>query len=185
MAIDLGPGLSGQKPARRSRLAWLTAGPLWMARRTGEMAGASEIRSGYGLLRGLGGAIRRGPARQSGPVADARGYLDPVATAFNMGITEFELEKRWKERRRQTARVAWGCFAAGWIALLLWVWQMVAMPTGGGGRFWAAVQFLPFCAAFFVLAFRNAWANWQLRTRRLAPAGAYLRTAGGFWPRGG
>ena len=62
---------------------------------------------------------------------------------------------------------------------------MVAMPTGGGGRFWAAVQFLPFCAAFFVLAFRNAWANWQLRTRRLAPAGAYLRTAEGFWPRGG
>ena len=101
-----------------------------------------------------------------------------------MGLTAFELKRRWLRRRRQTARVAWGCFAAGWAALGLWTWQMMAMPAEQG-RFWAAVQFLPFCAAFFVLAFRNAWANWQLRTRRLGSAGEYLRSADRFWPSAG
>ena len=51
--------------------------------------------------------------------------------------------RRWLRRRRQTARVAWGCFAAGWAALGLWTWQMTVLPAGQG-RFWAAVQFLPF-----------------------------------------
>jgi hypothetical protein len=96
----------------------------------------------------------------------------------------FVLTRRWLRRRGQTARVAWGCFAAGWAALGLWTWQMTVLPAGQG-RFWAAVQFLPFCAAFYVLAFRNAWANWQLRTRRLGSAGEYLRSADRFWPSAG
>ena len=184
MAIDLGPGLQGDHPGSRRRFGWLLAGPRWAARRAAETTGVAEIRSGYGLVRGLVAAIRREPAPVRGPIADEDGRLDPGAPAFAMGLTECELKRRWLRRRRQTARVAWGCFAAGWAALGLWTWQMTVLPAGQG-RFWAAVQFLPFCAAFFVLAFRNAWANWQLRTRRLGSAGEYLRSADRFWPSAG
>jgi hypothetical protein len=35
---------------------------------------------------------------------------------------------------------------------------------------------------FFLLAFKNAWLNWQLRTRRFGSAMEYLTTAEHFWP---
>ena len=40
----------------------------------------------------------------------------------------------------------------------------------------------PFCAVFFLLAFKNAWQNWQLRTGRLGSALDYLTTTERFWP---
>jgi len=46
----------------------------------------------------------------------------------------------------------------------------------------AGLEFVPFCGLFFLLAFKNAWQNWQLRRRRLGSAMEYLTTGEPFWP---
>ena len=181
MSIDLGPGLRDVTKEPRRGMSWMLAGPRWVLRRSGEAAGTREIRGGARLIRHLAAVLRRGQPAGAGPVADENGRLDAAATAFVMGISENELRRIWAVRRKQSARVAWGCFAAGWGFLALWAWQAMGTPWTQE-RVWAAVQFLPFCAAFFVLSFRSAWQNWQLRTGQLGSAGDYLRTAEPFWP---
>ena len=184
MTIDLGPGLRPGTGEPRRRLSWLLAGPRWALRRSGEAAGVGEIRGGARLIRHLAVNLRRGGPAAPAPVADEDGRLDVAATAFVMGVPEAELRRLFAIRRRQSARVAWGSFAAGWGFLGLWCWQALGTPWSHE-RIWAAIQFLPFCAAFFVLSFRSAWQNWQLRTGRLGSAGDYLRTTEPFWPRAG
>jgi hypothetical protein len=47
----------------------------------------------------------------------------------------------------------------------------------------ATLTFLPLCTLFFLLAFKSAWMNWQLRTRRLGSPVAFLTTTEPFLPR--
>jgi hypothetical protein len=184
MAINLGPGLKEPTKERRQRFSWVLAGPRWPLQRTGEAMGACEIRGGARLIGELAAALRRSKPEAAGPITDEDGHLDIAETAFTMGISERELQQLRAARRNQTARVAWGCFVAAWAFLGLWAWQAMGTPWSQE-RVWAAVQFLPFCAAFFVLAFRSAWQNWQLRTGNLGSASTYLRTAEPFWPSAG
>jgi hypothetical protein len=44
------------------------------------------------------------------------------------------------------------------------------------------LEFIPFCAIFFLVAFRNAHVNWQLRIGHLGSPAAYLRSPEPFWP---
>jgi len=46
-----------------------------------------------------------------------------------------------------------------------------------------AVEFLPFCALFFLLAFYNALLNFQIRIGRTASWREYLSTKEPFLPR--
>jgi len=184
MAINLGPGLQKPVQVRQQRFSWMLAGPRWVRRRTGEAIGAREVRGGARLIGELAAALRRSRPEGTGPITDQDGRLDVAATAFTMGISEQELQQLRAARRKQTWRLAWGCFAAAWAFLGLWAWQAMSTPWSQE-RVWAAVQFLPFCAAFFVLAFRSAWQNWQLRTGNLGSAGTYLRTTEPFWPSAG
>ena len=182
MAIELGP----PRPPGRKGGTWrrigrgLLAGPRWLGRRSAEAAGAEELVKGAGLIRELAERLRRRQER-AGPIVRFDGIVDVRATAFLMGLSEFELEERWEVRRRQTARLAWGCFLLGSIFLALWVWQTIAAPWGAG-RLLGALQVVSFCGVLFLLAFRSAWQNWQLRTRRIGSIREYLRTEEGFWP---
>lgn len=184
MDINLKPNLQEPVKERRQRLSWVLAAPRWALRRTGEAVGAREIRGGARLIGDLAAALRRSRPEGAGPIADEDGRLDVTATALTMGISEHELKQLRAARRKQTARVAWGCFTAAWAFLGLWAWQAIGTPWSQE-RVWAAVQFLPFCATFFVLAFRSAWQNWQLRTGNLGSAGTYIRTTEPFWPSAG
>ncbi|MBR0668650.1 hypothetical protein GXW71_30135 [Roseomonas hellenica] len=182
MAIELGPVRSSE----RGRGLWrrlgrgLLAGPRWFGRRSAEAAGAGEIANGARLIRALADRLR-GPQDRNLPIARPDGTVDPQANAFLMGLSEEELLERWRVRRRQTAWLSWGCFGLAWLFLIVWGWQTVA-ASWGAGRLLSALQVLPFCAVLFLLAFRSAWQNWQLRTRRMGAIVDYLRTNETFWP---
>jgi hypothetical protein len=45
-----------------------------------------------------------------------------------------------------------------------------------------ALEFLPFCALFYLLAFYNALLNFQMRIGRAASWREYLATSEPFWP---
>jgi hypothetical protein len=182
MAIELGPvRLPERKGGPWRRVGrWLWAGPRWFGRRSAEAAGAEEIAQGARLIDELSARLRA-PQDRNLPIARPDGTVDPRATAFLMGLSEEELLERWKVRRRQTAWLSWGCFVLAWAFLAVWGWQTVAAPWGAR-RLQGALQVLPFCAVLFLLAFRSAWQNWQLRTRRIGTALDFLRAKEAFWP---
>jgi hypothetical protein len=98
------------------------------------------------------------------------------------GISLFELERRLKVRRRQTARIAYATFALGCIFLTAWICEALLSPWTAM-RVVLAVEFLPFCALFFLLAFYNALLNFQIRIGRTASWREYLSTKEPFLPR--
>ena len=67
-------------------------------------------------------------------------------------------------------------FFAAWLYRLVTVtWTVNATLT--------ALQFTPACAVFFLLAFRFALENYQIRQRRKVGVLEFLGTSDGFWPR--
>lgn len=145
---------------------------------------AAAIGSNARLIRQLFDQMRRG--RQE----DARfrshrtedGRIDLPATAFTLGLTADTLERRIVDRRRKTARQAYGSFGLGCVFVVLWV----ANGLGGGlsgPRLIGAVEFTPFVAIFFLVAFKYAHINWQLRTGEMGSAADYLRSPAPFLPR--
>ena len=98
------------------------------------------------------------------------------------GISLFELERRLKVRQRQTARIAYATFALGCIFLTAWTCEALVSPWSAM-RVVLALEFLPFCALFFLLAFYNALLNFQIRVGRSAGWREYLSTDKSFWPR--
>ncbi len=182
MAIELGPVRPPKrKPGLSRRLGrGLLTGPRWLGRRTSEAAGVEDIAEGAGLIRELLGRLRR-PQDRDLPVAGPDGRVDARATAFLTGMKEEDLLERWAARRRQTARLAWGCFLLGWVLLAVWAWQSMAVGWATG-RLLGGLQVLSFCGVLFILAFRSAWQNWQLRTGRVGSVAEYLRSSETFWP---
>jgi hypothetical protein len=171
----------GAKP-RTGRLSRLVlAGPRWLRSRTREAGGVDEIQEGGRLIRDLVTTLRRGPAAPPRIYTNADRHLDLMPTAFSHGLSVAALEERMSLRRRQTTRVAYSAFGGGWLILGLWLWQALATPWSAG-RAVLGLEFIPFCAVFFLLAFKAAWQNWQLRRGRLGSAMEYLTTTEPFWP---
>jgi len=113
----------------------------------------SLSRSGS-FIRDLSISLRSGPQRDPRfRTSEDRGF-DLQATAFLQGISVFELERRLRGRRRQTARIAYATFALGCIFLMAWVCEALSSPWKVG-RVIMALEFLPFCALFYLLALYN------------------------------
>jgi hypothetical protein len=185
MPLDLpapGPRGSADKEKRRSLIGrmfrgigWVLAGPVdWVGLRV-LSRGASLIRI---LSNGLGSGSRRDPRFRT---SEDRSF-DLEATVFLRGISVFELKERLVVRRRQTAQIAYMTFVLGCLSLLAWVREAM-LSVWTAGRVVLAVEFLPFCALFFLVAFYNALLNFQIRTGRTASWREYLATSEPFWPR--
>ena len=178
--IDLAaPSKAARRSGQLSRV--VLAGPRWLWSRTKEAGGLDDIRANGRLIRNLSAALRQGPEGPPRIYADADQRLDVAATALSHGLSVASLEERVVQRRRQTARLAYLAFAGGWLIFALWLWQALSTPWSAG-RMILGLEFIPFCALFFLLAFKNAWQNWQLRTGRLGSAMDYLTTSEPFWP---
>jgi apolipoprotein N-acyltransferase len=108
--------------------------------------------------------------------------LDLSATAFLYGISVEKLTERLRQRQAQTARAAYATFGFGALSLGLWLYGALHVALSSA-RIVSALELLPFCTLFFLLAFKSAWLNWQLRTRQLGSAGDFLRTTEPFLPR--
>jgi hypothetical protein len=167
--------------SKAGRFGWLLAGPRWLWFRSKEASASEEICCNGQLIRDLAAAIRHGPAVAPRMYAGPDRRLDMAATALSHGMSVSALEERVAESRRQTAFLAYLTFAGGWLVLAWWLWQALT-TSWSASRMILGMEFVPFCAVFFLLAFRNAWLNWQLRTRRLGSAMDYLTTAERFWP---
>jgi hypothetical protein len=66
--------------------------------------------------------------------------------------------------------------------LMAWVREALSSPWTAA-RIALALEFLPFCALFFLLAFYHALLNFQIRIGRAASWREYLATSEPFWPR--
>jgi len=70
-----------------------------------------------------------------------------------------------------------------WLGVIL-AWLMRAATTPWtSGHLLPVIEYAPFCVIFFLVAFRSALQNYQIRTRRLATASEYLQTPDSFWPK--
>ena len=156
-------------------IGWLSAGPVdWTGRR--------GISRGACFIRDLVVALRFGSRRDPQFRTSEDGGFDVGATSFLHGISVFELQRRLVVRRRQTARIAHATFILGCIFLTAWVCEALSLPWTAG-RIVLAMEFLPFCALFFLLAFYNALLNFQIWIGRAASWREYLATREPFWPR--
>ena len=145
---------------------------------------AAAISENARLIRRLFNQVRSGPEedQRSRTWRTDDGRIDLAATAFNLGLNDTKLEQRIAARRRQTARLSYSSFVLGCMFVILWVLR--GLTSGlSGPHLVGALQFTPFVAIFFLVAFKYAHVNWQLRTGRLGSAADYLRSPEPFLPR--
>ena len=171
------------EPQTRSRpvLRRLWRGTKAITRGPIDAAAPSEIARGASLIRSLFQLLQKSPYSEKRFSLDDAGNIDMLATAFQHGITPAALEERMLKRRRETKRAAYALFALGVFTFIGWSIEALTerMSTA---RIVSAVEFLPFCLWFMLLAFKSSWTNYQLRTRRLDSALDYLRTDDSFLP---
>lgn len=157
----------------------------WLSPSLSQIINLKRIRRSGVFIQDLAEVVRTQHYRgHSGVILDNSGRISVQATAFAMNIDAATFMGRIHLRREQTRRGALSSFCLGWIVLLVWLYEMLFL-TWSGSRLLSGIFFLPFCASLFVLAFRNAWLNWQLRTRRVGGIGsaiAFLTTTEGFLP---
>jgi hypothetical protein len=144
--------------------------------------GLAEIGEGRRFIGELWGFLRREPSFDNRLQTDADDSIDLRATAFCFDISVEQLIERLRLRQAQTRRAAYALFSLGSVTLLLWLLGALHMEMSSA-RLFSALEFLPFCALFFLLAFKSAWMNWQIRTRQLGSVVAFLRTTEPFLPR--
>jgi hypothetical protein len=162
------------KPKKWKRTRFIVGGPV-------ASIGLPEISQGRNFISTLL-AVFKGRSARKGPIQmHENGRINLVTTAILLGLSEEELKQRFHETRLSSARSAYALCVLGGLFFVLWIYDALHMPFMMT-RIVSALEFLPFCALFFILAFRFAWTNWQLRTMRLGSASAYLRTTDPFWP---
>jgi hypothetical protein len=174
-------GVEASVAAKKGLGGRLWGGTLWIASAPLRLLPREEIVKNADLIRGLIDDVKRGHRRrQTLRVVDDRSF-DMAATAFYQGVSVMDLEALLWRRRRSTARAAYIAFGFGWLFFLGWLYRLTHTQWSAGFIL-TALQFAPFCAVFFLLAFKSALENYQIRTRRLASAMEYLQTNESFWP---
>jgi len=173
------------EPRRRIRRSWfgkLFGGVGWMLSGPVDWAATKSIARAGALIRGLSIAARSRRPRDSRFKLEPEGGFDLTATAFCLGLSVSELQRRLTARRRRTAQIAYLMFGLACLALLAWI-RAALMSPWTFQRLVLAIEFLPFCVLFLLIAFYNALINYQIRMRRIVGWCAYLTTNEAFWPR--
>jgi hypothetical protein len=114
--------------------------------------------------------------------SDEMGAFDLGATAFVNGEKSATLEDALAARQGSTARNAWVFLALGVMFFFGWLYRLLTMTWSASATL-TALQFMPACAVFFLLAFRLGLENYQIRRRRRVTAMEYVCAPSGFWPR--
>jgi hypothetical protein len=126
--------------------------------------------------------FRSGSRRAASQVRlDEAGGYDLDAMAFLNGQGRRTFEETLASRRRSTARNAWIFLGLGLMFFGAWLYRLVTMTWTVNATL-TALQFTPACAVFFLLAFRFALENYQIRQRRKVSVLEFLATPNGFWP---
>jgi len=186
MPVDVpapGKRISSSKESKRRRsffgrvfsgIGWWSAGAI-------DWAGLRDLSRGASLIRDLCARLNNGSPRDPRFRTSEDREFDLEATAFLHGISVFDLRERLAVRRRQTARIAYVSFALGSLSLIAWM-CVAFLSSWTVERAAVTLEFLPFCALFFLVAFYNALLNFQIRIGRLASWREYLASNERFWP---
>jgi hypothetical protein len=127
-------------------------------------------------------SLRYGARNGGGFRLDETGTLDPGGAVFLNGQKTATLENALAARQGSTARNAWVFLALGVIFFFGWLYRLLTMTWSANATL-TALQFMPACAVFFLLAFRFGLENYQIRMRRKVTAMDYVWAPNGFWPR--
>jgi hypothetical protein len=166
---------------RRSWFRHTLGGVAWLSATPADWFGRRRISGGATLIGQLYQGVRAGWRRDLRIKTGDDRTFDLVGTAFAYGISVERLERRLAARRRQTAALAYTMFALACILVLAWAWVALRVANHGG-RVALLLQFLPFCALFYLKSFHQALLNFQIRTGRAAGWREYLSTDEGFLP---
>lgn len=158
---------------------WRGAGRAFTS--PGRLLPKREIAEVAGLIKGLADAIKQGPRRKQGIIVEGDRSFNLAMTAQFYGVSLDEFEAVLARRRYMTMRFAYLAFILGWLFFLAWCYQLIYVP-GNIGFMVLMFEYAPFCLVFFLLSFRSALLNFQIRTLRLATAAEYLHTSEKFWP---
>jgi hypothetical protein len=171
-----------EPPRRRSGvrkavgvIGWLFGGPR-------DWAAVGSISRGFALIGDLARNARHEPASRARVFVREDRTLDLEATAFSHGVSVAALLAQLEVRRRETARLAYAMFGLGVLCLAFWLHAALRAPLTSA-RLTLAVDFLPFCALFFLCAFYQALLNYQIRSGRRVGWRAYLMAEDGILPR--
>ena len=166
---------------KRSALGGLWRGTVWLASTPFRLFPHREIARSAEAIGQMWASVRHGRERRSIVEIEEDRSFDLRATAFLRGMTPRALEALLEKRRRATARNAYLCFALAWLFFFGWLYRLAHMPWTSSALL-TVLEFAPFCVIFFLLAFKSALQNYQIRTRRLATAAEYLCASESFWP---
>lgn len=180
--FDPPPRSTPPPPKRRSVFGKAVRGVGWLAAAPLDWIGTRRIGRSASFIRELLSVVRSGQRRDNRFKTQEFGGFDLEATAFSYGLSVAQLEARMATRRRQTARIAYAALALAMFFLATWLWRALASPWTAT-RLASAIEFLPFCVLFFLVAFYNALLNFQVRTGRTVGWREYLSTDLPFWPR--
>ena len=166
-------GIDAVRPGVLRRIGRAAVSP-WRSPRVGERVAT--------LRRELD-ELRSGDRRAASRVRlDETGGFDLQAMAFLHGQGRRTFEETLASRRRSTARNAWIFLGLGVMFFAAWLYRLATMTWTVNATL-TALQFTPACAVFFLLAFRFALENYQIRQRRKVSVLEFLATPNGFWPR--
>ena len=181
--IPLASGSPSPEPPRRRRSVFgkTLRGARWLLGGGSDWAGVKSVRRGAALIGDLAPASRSDTSDRERIIVDEDRTLDLRATAFSQGLTEDALLRHLDKRRRQTVRIAYGTFTLACLFLIGWLHAAWHTPLALS-RILLAVDFLPFCALSFLIAFYNALINFQIRSGRRASWREYLLADCGFMP---
>jgi hypothetical protein len=168
---DRGGGASPPSVLRRAARAAFSP---WRLLRIDESVAA--IRRDF---RDLSAGGRAGASRMR---ADETGVFDVDASGFLHGQRRAVFEGALIVRQRSTARHAWIFLGLGALFFLGWLYRLMTVTWTANATL-TALQFMPACAVFFLLAFRFGLENYQIRMRRKVTVMEYLCAPRGFWPR--
>ena len=173
---------AGPPPKKRGIFRRTYRGAKWLAASPVQWMGVNSIRQGASFIGNLTARARARPVRDPRFKTEDAGDFDLRETAFSMGMTLGQLERRLADRRRQTAMMSYLLGVLGLVAFAGWFIKVMSTPMAAA-RLVLAVDFLPLCALFMLLAFYQALVNYQIRAGRTAGWREYLTTNQGFWPR--
>ena len=171
-----------EPPRRRAGVRKVVGGIGWLFGGPRDWAGVGSIRRGFSLIGDLARDAQHEPSPRRREFVREDRTLDLEATAFSHGISVAALRARLEVRRRETARLAYVMFGLGVLGLAFWLHAALRAPLASA-RLMLAVDFLPFCALFFLCAFHQALLNYQIRSGRRVGWRAYLMTEDGILPR--
>ena len=166
-------------------------------------ANLPEIKRQWGGIQAMAGSVRQAPRLTGHFVVGADHRIDfeasaavhraaaadallkgaqPQAACLSMSsITAEELQLVLLPQRRKAAQRAGIYVASCALFTGFWTWMVVSRPVEYASLFYMAV-WLMVVLSLTLLAFVELWRNWNLRTGRLAPFSAFLRTGDSLMP---